>query len=216
MTDIDTSDATLMRTFDLRGGGVVELYVWPASYLGEDDPRSYICAYLIAGLGTGKIQRVYGADPLEALNLAMMVAGATLYYSEAYKTGELTYLNSRDLHMPTRGDRPEFGDYEKADLLTSVGTPTIVMLPGERFASIAFPGWLFDCMAARVRKDTENLAGRDAAAYQIVERTLRDLEAYQDYYEKVCHRHGIDLSYKGPNLPEMAAEIPRNNLRQPV
>lgn len=207
MTDIDTSGATLMRTFDLRGGGVVELYVWPA-YLDDDDPRSYVCPYLIVGLGSEKIHRIYGADPLEALNLAMMVAGATLYYSEAYKAGDLTYLDSRDLRMPTSGDRPEFGDYEKADLLTSVGIPTIVMLPGERFASIAFPGWLFDRMAIRIRKDAENLAERDAEAHEVVKRTLRDLETYQDYYERVCHRHNIDLSYKRPEGSDTFVEEP--------
>ncbi|HVZ30621.1 MAG TPA: hypothetical protein VG839_09525 [Asticcacaulis sp.] len=207
MAKIDAGSPTLMRTFDLSDGGVVELYVWP-TYLA-DDPRSYICPYRIEGLGSEKIRRVYGADPLEAFNLAMMVAGATLYSSDAYKAGDLTYLDSRDLRMPTRGDRPEFGDYEKADLLTSVGTPAIVMLPGERFASIAFPGWLFNGMAARVRKDTENLAGRDAEAYEIVNRTLKDLEAYQDYYERVCRSKGIDLAYKGPDAPDPAAEIPQ-------
>jgi hypothetical protein len=185
-----------MRTFDLRGGGVVELYVWTA--YPDDDPRDYVCPYLIVGLGSEKIRRVYGTDPWAALELAMLVAGATLYNSEAYENGDLTYSDSRDLRMPTRGDRPEFGDYEKADLLTSVGTPTIVMLPGERFASIAFPGWLFDCIAARIRKDTENLAERDAEAYEIVKRTLKDLETYQEYYEKVCRSAGVDLSYKGP------------------
>ncbi len=201
MTDIDTSGATLMRTFDLRDGGVVELYVWPPERNGEVDTYdTHDCRYLINGLGADKVRVGRGMDGLQAYTTALQLAASYLYTSEAYKAGDLTYFDNRDLGLPeARGWRPETNDYEKADLLTSVSTPTIVMLPGQRFASIAFPGWLFNSMAARIRKDTEHLAERDAETYEVVKRTLKDLETYQDYYEKVCSKAGVDLSYKGPS-----------------
>lgn len=211
MTDIDTSDATLMRTFDLRGGGVVELYVWQPVRNGEIDTYdTHDCRYLITGLGPAKIRLARGTDALDALTTALQLAASYVYTSEAYKAGDLTYVDSRDLHLPAAPDwRPITDGREKADVLTSGRAPGVVVMPGDRFASIVLPGWLFNSMVAHVRKDTENLAGRDAAAYDIVKRTLENLEAYQDYYERVCRSKGIDLAYKGPDGSDPVAEIPQ-------
>lgn len=196
MTAIDTSDATLMRTFDLRDGGVVELYVWPP--VSEDDGRNYACPYLITGLWPDKLHWGHGVDGLQALNLAMFAVGAQLYNSEAYKVGGLTYLGTRDLDLPTAGYQPKTNDYEKADLLNEVGSSTIVRLPGDAFASLTISGGHMNGLIERLQALSKVIGIDGDKAREDLTHLVSALEEQQHYYEAICRQAGVPIPYMKP------------------
>jgi len=61
---------------------------------------SYFCPFQIRGIRDSKVRRADGIDGVQALELALKMAGALLYTSVEYSTGRLTLAGSGDLQFP--------------------------------------------------------------------------------------------------------------------
>lgn len=88
-----------IRRFTGRDGQTVELIVLPP----VPDADDWRCVYRINGLDTPGPKAAMGADAIQAITLALTYAATTLYYSQAYEKGELTWEGGAtlsDLGLP--------------------------------------------------------------------------------------------------------------------
>jgi hypothetical protein len=70
----------------------------------NDGHTEYACACQIIGLEAPAIPVIIGIDGIQALELALAVAGAVLYSSQAFLDGNLRWLDdSGDLGFPRPG-----------------------------------------------------------------------------------------------------------------
>jgi hypothetical protein len=91
------------RQLDLRGKPTVKVIVGkPRPY--PEPPEDYYCPFQIVGLGNEKIYYASGVDSVQALALALRKIGILLNASKAYKRGELTMYNDRELIFPLSED----------------------------------------------------------------------------------------------------------------
>ena len=95
---LDTAAAIVTRRFNLADGETVYVYVWKPT---KNSNVGYDCHYLITGLGEDTVSFRRGVDGMQALILALQGVWVALYYSEAYKSGQLTWLTGQDLGLPT-------------------------------------------------------------------------------------------------------------------
>lgn len=65
-------------------------------------PDEWSCSYQVVGLGHQKWRQAVGADAIQALLLALSNVSAALYASEAYRLGQLEWLEglNGDLGLP--------------------------------------------------------------------------------------------------------------------
>lgn len=192
--DLDIKDAILTRRFDLKDGGHVDLYVWQPTPVPPGD--HYACAFLISGLGSAKIRRGYGIDSIQAMMLTLLRAGLDLYHSDAYKNQELTYLGSRNFDLPLLpGAKVGSSEYRQADLLTSAGSLTVVVMPDQKFPYIAYPGERLKTLIEWLSELAAGLKTSNVKTRKSVARTITGLTNEQKYYEAVCKRAGLHPSY---------------------
>jgi hypothetical protein len=52
-------------------------------------PLESWCPWQVEGLGSGRVRPAIGVDSVQALSLAMLMVGSTLYASEDYRSGRL-------------------------------------------------------------------------------------------------------------------------------
>ncbi|EGF93651.1 hypothetical protein ABI_20920 [Asticcacaulis biprosthecium C19] len=188
MSEPDIQDAVLIRRFDLKPGGHVDIFVWKPEPHGRNDAR---CPYRIVGIGAEKLYHGYGVDPVQAMSLTLQAISTKLYTSEAYRSGNLTWLGSRDLGLPLQpGELPDTDDYEKAALLSTAGGSTVVAMPGQRFPYVAFPA---DRLHGLIRQ-LDALSTADTTSKKTLKRIMTALGNELRYYEAVCHRAGFDVA----------------------
>ncbi len=86
------------RRFELRDEEVVARFYAPALAPGGE----YQCRWEVQwpDKARRRQRRACGIDGVQALMLAMKSVWAELVESEEYRSGELTYLNERDLDLP--------------------------------------------------------------------------------------------------------------------
>ena len=92
------------------------------------------------------------------------------------------------------GERPVFDDYEKADLLCEPGDICVLAMPDLRFPYIALPGE----QAYRLIENLTRIADQipvNALARKRLSNLLDGMNAYQRYYEAVCHNAGMPPAY---------------------
>ncbi|CAN0455316.1 unnamed protein product, partial [Ectocarpus fasciculatus] len=80
----------------------VRLFVG-APVRAEDAHEDWHCDYKIDGLGSAKVRRAVGVDPIQAITLALTYLSTTLYFSDDYKEGKLSWDNGMtpaDLGLP--------------------------------------------------------------------------------------------------------------------
>lgn len=82
----------IVRTFNGPDGKLVELVIGPP-VPDQDDWR---CDVRI----DGKLRYAMGVDAVQAMWLALCLAGAELYSSKAYEAGELLWHGGADLELP--------------------------------------------------------------------------------------------------------------------
>lgn len=203
MPDLDTNNAILTRRFDLRDGAHVDIFVWKPE---PDGDRTVRCPYRIYGIGTEKLYYGYGVDTVQAITLTLLAISTQLYTSDAYRDGDLTWLDSRDLGLPMHpGELPDTDAYEKAALLAIAGASTVVAMPGQRFPYTAFPGDRLDSLIRHL----ENVTTTDTASKKTLRRILTTLTNEQRYYEGVCRHAGFDIAYSDRDTdPEDLADRP--------
>lgn len=202
MLDLDINDAILTRRYDLSDGGHVDIYVWKPEPNSEHP--SFDCWHQIRGLGNEKPRCGGGVDSVQALSLTLLHISTTLYCSEAYEAGNLTYFGSRDLMLPYfPGDKPGTDEYETAQLLTIVGEPAVVQMPDLRFPYIAYPGERLTNLIAHLDQIKEML-GKDEPARKRLEALAKGIGNQQKYYEAVCRNAGFDLAYIPANTADEA------------
>ena len=51
----------------------------------------WYCPYQKVGIGSGKVKRAAGVDPVQALAMALSMLGAELYCSQEYEAGRLSW-----------------------------------------------------------------------------------------------------------------------------
>ncbi len=191
----DIKDAILTRQFDLKGGGHVTIYVWqPTPFAPYDD---YACRYLITGLwDEPKVHRCHGIDGVQALELTLQTIGVRLYFSDAYKNQELTFLGSRNLSLPVfPGEKAGSSEYKQADLLTFASQSSVVVMPDQKFPYIAYPGERLKGLIDGLTKIAVTLRTGDPKARKSMTRMIKGLTKEQKYYEAVCKRAGLHPSY---------------------
>jgi len=192
MPDLKFEDAILTRRYDLSDGGHVDIYVWKPE--PDNDHLAFSCWYQIHGLEGEKPRYACGIDSVQAQSIAMQLLSAYLYNSDAYKAGQLTYLGTRDLDLPHRaGEKPGTDEFEKADLLTTAGSPSVVLMPDQRFPYIAWPGERLNGLVSyldEVRKALDRGKPR-----RKLKRLIKGIAGHQKYYEAVCRRAGHDIAY---------------------
>jgi len=91
-----------VRIFKLRGQDKVEIHIAPAMP-DDDQNQNYFCTCSITGLGDHKERRIMGIDGVQAHHLALIYAATTLYSSDEYARGELTWMAGNtpfDLGLP--------------------------------------------------------------------------------------------------------------------
>ena len=77
------------RELDLNGGQKVKVLIGkPQTISNEVD---WYCTYQIIGIGSGDVKYAGGIDPVQALVLALSLAGAHLYCSAEYEAGRLSW-----------------------------------------------------------------------------------------------------------------------------
>ncbi|WP_443750448.1 DUF6968 family protein [Asticcacaulis solisilvae] len=189
MPDLDINDAILTRRYDLSDGGHVDVYVWKP----EQGALLYECAYLMQGFGKSKVNRAHGEDPLEAVQHALIFISRSLYASNDYRDGRLTYKGSRDLRLPPdSGQIAGTDDYKPAKLLWIVTDTTVVLMPDTPFPYMAHPGeWCRDYILS-----LERIANSEAEeAREMLQKLIQDHKGMQEFYEWVCRSQGIPISY---------------------
>lgn len=87
------------RVFDLYDGQIVKAIIYEPHCVDESD-GDWACEYQIEGIGSGKTRKSYGVDGIQAFWLALTYVSTTLYFSEEFKTGKLTWLGKRELGLP--------------------------------------------------------------------------------------------------------------------
>ncbi len=191
-SDLDLASAIITRQFDLADGGHVDVFLWPPDCPGDDYPT---CTYLIRGLGEDRVRKGQGVDSMDAVMSALKLIATELYYSQPYKDGELTWLGTRDLHLPMHGgEGPPQEENETADLLTLVSDCSVLAMPGSRFPYVAWPGERLQRVILRLK--TLGEAARDIPELKgKLEALMADFTTYQEYYERVCDSKGFDIAY---------------------
>lgn len=105
MTEIP--DPIAIRELEVRspGGGearrVVVRFGRP-----EPDPASggdWRCPVQITGIGEDEVRYAFGVDPLQALQLALQMAGARLFAAQG-RSGTITWLDMPELGFPEPPD----------------------------------------------------------------------------------------------------------------
>jgi hypothetical protein len=66
----------------------------------DDGNQDWQCDYKIEGLGNAKVRQAVGVDPIQAIMLALTYLSTTLYFSDEYKDGKLSWLGGSDLGLP--------------------------------------------------------------------------------------------------------------------
>lgn len=95
-TAFDTiAERKLKATIDGKSSDIVVRFGRPEPHLKGD----WACAYQIAGLGDEKVRWIVGIDAVQALQLAMFQAGASL--SLLRKAVTLTFLDENHLGFPS-------------------------------------------------------------------------------------------------------------------
>lgn len=87
------------RKFAVQDGGEV----WVSIGVPKEDGNDFKCAFRISGLGYDAVQYAYGVDSMQALYIALILAGNTLYSSDAAKRGTLSWEGGDDLGLPASG-----------------------------------------------------------------------------------------------------------------
>jgi hypothetical protein len=77
------------REFDLDGEKKVNVFIGKPQTLPHE--ADWFCTYQIAGIGSGGVKYAGGIDPVQALVLALSLAGAHLYSSAEYEAGRLSW-----------------------------------------------------------------------------------------------------------------------------
>lgn len=189
---LDTASAIITRQFDLADGSHVDVFIWQPECSSDDYPT---CSYLIRGLGDDRVRKSQSIDGMDAVMSAMKLIGTTLYSSQQYKNGDLTWLGARDLGLPLFGSgSPPQNEYEKADILAWGSWCSVLLLAGNKFPYVAWPGDRLQQVILRLQRVAE-------AAHQIphlkeeFDALMKDFTVYQEYYERVCETKGFDISY---------------------
>ena len=195
MSELNISDAILTRQFDLKGGGVVSMYVWKP-YPCDEKAEDYVCPARIVGIGSEKIKTSHGVDALQALTLCLQTLGVTLYSSREYENEELTYLGSRDLDLPLiPGATPGYNVYGKGDLLTFAGYCAAIKMPDQKFPYVAFPGDALRRLISRLQRILRYIDTNSDASRNVLSETISGLIGQRNYYEAVCKTAGLHPSY---------------------
>ena len=69
----------------------------------EDGNGDWECDYKIEGWGDSKVRKAAGGDQIQAIMLALTYLSTTLYFSDEYKEGRLTWeggMSPSDLGLP--------------------------------------------------------------------------------------------------------------------
>ena len=200
MPELDIKDAMLTRQYELKNGGEVWLYVWKPVYF-PDVPEEgicehYMCYFQITGIGYDKLHRSGGVDSIQSLMLALKMAGVYLYASQSYETGDMTYLGQRDLDLSlSDGMETDRVNFKKADVLTSLGGDTIIRLPDDKFASIAFDGNRLNSLVKELAKASELIVSGNTEGVEKLKKISSEFNEIQAYYEAVCRHEDLHLPY---------------------
>ncbi|MFT4077630.1 MAG: hypothetical protein QM647_19040 [Asticcacaulis sp.] len=200
MPELDIKDAMLTRQYELKNGDEVWLYVWKPFHFpdvpDEEICEHYMCYFQIKGIGYDKVRRSVGVDSIQALMLALKMAGAYLYASQSYKTGDMTYLGQRDLDLSlSDGMEADRVNFKKADVLTSPGGDTIIRLPDDRFASIVFDGNRLNGLVKWLAEASDLIESDDITGLEKLKKISDGFNKIQAYYEAVCRHENLHLPY---------------------
>ena len=86
------------RRFDVGSGRSVKAIIYPPSCTVPNGDWS--CEYQVIGLDSEGLKTSYGVDGIQAFILALTYISTTLYFSDEFQSGMLTWLGSRDLGLP--------------------------------------------------------------------------------------------------------------------
>ena len=91
------SPLIISRTYQLGEDRSVILYVFKPELVDDDA----VCHFSITGLAKEIKSHAFGIDEIQATLLALTKAASFLYTSDEYKSGQLKWLGSADLGLPT-------------------------------------------------------------------------------------------------------------------
>lgn len=149
MDNIGANGVFLTRNYLLDNNNSVTIRIWKPIQM-SDGSNKYCCQYQVLGIGSEKIRNGYGMDEVHAINSSLILIGAFLYESEEYIQERLTYYGSKDLDLPMLPSERSGGMYENANLLTSVGEPTVLLMPDVPVAHMSFSLEWFERLLARL------------------------------------------------------------------
>ncbi len=104
MTD-DFNKPTIVFEFDHNDGTRVSLLIGTPVCVGEDEWR---CPYQFVGFSNTKNRWIYGADAVQALELAIRVATAAFSQLDEVRDGRVTWLGSSELVL-SKAPKPTLG-----------------------------------------------------------------------------------------------------------
>jgi len=98
MPDLDLGIVIARREFELGDSGKVILEV--GTPYPVDDGKTWFCPYRILGLGNERVKRTGGIDSVQAVYMALQMAGTDLYTSDPSRQKELTWCGQLNLGLP--------------------------------------------------------------------------------------------------------------------
>lgn len=90
----------MRRIFTLNGETDVVATIFQPKLDPKSDFEVYMCEYEVVGLSRRIQSAGHGVDTVQAVLHAMNGLNARLYFSNEYKSGKLTWLDSYDLMLP--------------------------------------------------------------------------------------------------------------------
>lgn len=102
------SKPIISRTYQLGEDRTVILCLFQPEYIGEDA----VCHFSITGLSKEITSHAFGIDEIQATLLALTKSASILYACTEYKTGQLKWLGTSDLGLPSTTSFQNFLDLE--------------------------------------------------------------------------------------------------------